>query len=81
MAQCYKHFDLKERTLIYCWRKEHLSLREMARRLRRSHTSISRGSGVGPGSVLNCYTIRGQFQLQRPLLDLGPVKITDKESS
>jgi len=42
MEQSYKHFDHKERTLIYWWRKEHLSLREMARRLRRSHTSISR---------------------------------------
>lgn len=42
MEQCYKHFDHKERTLIYWWRKEHLSLREIARRLRRSHTSISR---------------------------------------
>jgi hypothetical protein len=42
MKQCYRHFDHKERTLIYWWRKEHLSLREIARRLRRSHTSISR---------------------------------------
>jgi len=42
MEQCYKHFDHKERTLIYWWRKETLSLREIARRLRRSHTSVSR---------------------------------------
>lgn len=42
MKQCYRHFDHKERTLIYWWKKEHLSLREIARRLRRSHTSISR---------------------------------------
>ncbi len=42
MEQCYRHFDHKERTLIYWWRKENLSLREIARRLRRSHTSISR---------------------------------------
>ena len=42
MGACYSHFDLKERTLIYWWRKEQLSLREMARRLRRSHTSLSR---------------------------------------
>jgi IS30 family transposase len=42
MEQSYKHFDHQERTLIYWWRKEHLSLREMAQRLRRSHTSISR---------------------------------------
>jgi len=42
MEQCYRHFDHKERTLIYWWRKEQLSLREIGRRLRRSHTSISR---------------------------------------
>ncbi len=42
MEQCYRHFDHKERTLIYWWRKEQLSLREIARRLRRSHASISR---------------------------------------
>jgi len=42
MEQNYKHFDHNERTLIYWWRKEHQSLREMARRLRRSHSSISR---------------------------------------
>ena len=42
MEQCYRHFDHKERTLIYWWRKEKLSLREIARRLRRSHTSVSR---------------------------------------
>ena len=42
MGKSYSHFDHKERTLIYWWRKENLSLRDMARRLRRSHTSISR---------------------------------------
>jgi IS30 family transposase len=42
MGKDYSHFDHKERTLIYWWRKEQLSLREMARRLRRCHTSISR---------------------------------------
>ena len=42
MATSYRHFDHKERTLIYWWRNEQLSLREMARRLRRSHASISR---------------------------------------
>ena len=42
MEQCYRHFDHKERTLIYWWRKEQLSLREIGRRLRRSHTSVSR---------------------------------------
>ena len=42
MPKGYKHFDHKERTLIYWWRKEKLTLRDMAQRLRRSHTSISR---------------------------------------
>jgi IS30 family transposase len=42
MGKNYSHFDHKERTLIYWWQKEHLSLRDMGRRLRRSHTSISR---------------------------------------
>ena len=42
MKQSYTHFDHKERTLIFWWRNEHLSLREIARRLRRSPTSISR---------------------------------------
>ena len=42
MPKRYSHLDQKERTLIYSWRKEHVSLREVARRLRRSHSSISR---------------------------------------
>ena len=42
MPKRYSHLDLKERTLIYWWRKEHLSRREIARRLQRSHASISR---------------------------------------
>ena len=42
MGESYSHFDHKERTLIYWWQKEPLTLREMGRRLRRSHTSISR---------------------------------------
>jgi len=42
MATSYRHFDHKERTLIYWWRKEQVSLREIPRRLKRSHTSISR---------------------------------------
>ncbi|GJL66591.1 MAG: hypothetical protein NPIRA05_15620 [Nitrospirales bacterium] len=42
MGKHDSHFDHKERTLIYWGRKEDLSFREMGRRLRRSHTSISR---------------------------------------
>ena len=42
MGKSYSHLDHKERTLIYWWRKEELSLRDMARRQRRCHTSISR---------------------------------------
>ncbi len=42
MKKCYRHFDHKERTLIYWWRKERLSVLDMAQGLKRSHTSISR---------------------------------------
>ncbi len=42
MEKRYRHIDHKERTLVYWWWKEPLSLREIGRRLRRSHTSISR---------------------------------------
>ncbi|MGB0911841.1 MAG: transposase [Nitrospirales bacterium] len=42
MEKQYRHLDHKERTLIYWWRNEQLTLREIGRRLRRSHTSISR---------------------------------------
>ena len=42
MAKRYRHLDLTERTLIFGWRHEQLSLREIARRLKRSHASISR---------------------------------------
>ncbi|MGP0594294.1 helix-turn-helix domain-containing protein [Nitrospira sp. T9] len=42
MNQRYKHFDQKEPTFIYLWRKKHLSLSEMGRRLLRRHTSIRR---------------------------------------
>ncbi len=42
MTKSDRHFDHKERTLIYWWRKENLSRREIARRLQRSPSSISR---------------------------------------
>jgi len=42
MKQCDRHLDHRERTLIFWWRKEQLNLSEMARCLRRSHTSIRR---------------------------------------
>ena len=42
MTKSYKHFDHKERTLIYWWRKENLSRGEITRRVQRSHSSISR---------------------------------------
>ncbi len=42
MPKPYKHLNHTERTLVYWWLKEPLTLREMGRRLRRSHTSISR---------------------------------------
>jgi len=42
MAIHYTHLDLRERTLIYWWLKDKLSIREMARRLKRHHSTISR---------------------------------------
>ena len=42
MVKQYTHLELKERTLIYWWRKEGLGFREIGRRLKRSHTTISR---------------------------------------
>jgi len=42
MPKRYQHLDLTERTLIAGWRHDLLSLREIARRLQRSHASISR---------------------------------------
>ncbi|MCZ6800763.1 MAG: IS30 family transposase [Nitrospirae bacterium] len=42
MPKNYQHLDLTERILISGWRNEQLSLRTIARRLQRSHASISR---------------------------------------
>jgi len=42
MGKFYSHLEHKERTLIYWWLKDKISIREMARRLRRSHSTISR---------------------------------------
>jgi transposase, IS30 family len=42
MSQCYKHLSHSERTLIYWWLKDNLSIREMGRRMNRSHSTISR---------------------------------------
>lgn len=41
MGKSHSRFDHKERRLIYWWRKEQLSLRDIARRLRPCHSSIS----------------------------------------
>ncbi len=38
----YSHLDKRERTLIKDWHKRDVSLREIGRRLNRSHTTISR---------------------------------------
>ena len=42
MAKNYTHLDSRERYLIYNWRLEGHSLREMGRRLGRNHSTISR---------------------------------------
>lgn len=42
MTTHYSHLNRTERTLIKDWKKQNLSLREIGRRLNRSHTTISR---------------------------------------
>ncbi|MBL4711338.1 MAG: IS30 family transposase [Gammaproteobacteria bacterium] len=42
MGHHYNHLSHQERTLIFYWIKDKVSIREMARRLRRSHTTVSR---------------------------------------
>jgi len=42
MAESYSHLDKTERTLIKDWINQGFSLREIGRRLNRSHTTISR---------------------------------------
>lgn len=43
MGNQYNHLDLSERRCIYYWRHyDDLSIREMARRLGRHHSTISR---------------------------------------
>ncbi len=42
MGKSYSYIDHKERTLIFWWRKEQVSLPDIARRLRQGHSSISR---------------------------------------
>ena len=76
MGQHYKHFNYSERALIYWWRKEHLSLREMGRRLHRSHASISRelrrnlwyGQGYYPRGAQLIYGYRLHDRTTRPRL-------------
>jgi len=42
MSTHYVHLDISERTLIYWWLKDKFSIREMARRLGRNHSTVSR---------------------------------------
>ena len=42
MTTHYSHLNRTERTLIKAWKKQCISLREIGRRLNRSHTTISR---------------------------------------
>ena len=82
MPKRYKHFDHKERTVIYWWRKENLSQREMARRLRRSHASISRelrrnlwcGQRYFPRGAQILYDDRMQQRAPRYRLKSQPVR-------
>ncbi len=42
MTTHYSHLNKTERTLIKDWKNQWFSLREISRRLNRSHTTISR---------------------------------------
>lgn len=76
MTQTYTHLELKERTLIYWWLKEGLSLREIGRRLKRSHTTISRElrrnqwfqQGWFPRGAHMRYCLRLEYRARRFLL-------------
>ena len=82
MTKSYKHFDHKERTLIYWWRKEHLSRREIVRRLQRSPSSISRelrrnlwcGQRYFPRGAQILYDYRVQRRATRYRLKSKPVR-------
>lgn len=70
MGQCYSHLSHEERTLVYWWLKEDLSLREMARRMNRSHTTLSREIRRNKWFAKQDYYPRGaqqtyQWRLQR----------------
>lgn len=73
MAKPYAHLELRERTLIYWWLKEDLSLREIGKRLNRSHTTISRelkrnpwfAQGWFPRGAQEIYRYRMRQRAQR----------------
>ena len=82
MGKSYRHLDYTERALIYWWRKEQLSLRAIARRLQRSHASISRelkrhlwcGLHYYPRGAQILYTYRLERRVQRDRLKSQPVR-------
>ena len=82
MGKSYRHLDYTERALIYWWRKEQLSLRAIARRLQRSHASISRelkrhlwcGLHYYPRGAQILYTYRLERRVQRDRLKSQSVR-------
>ncbi|MBL4818061.1 MAG: IS30 family transposase [Deltaproteobacteria bacterium] len=70
MGQKYNHLNHSERTLIFWWKKDKLSIREMARRMKRSHTTISRELRRNYWLPNDGYSARGaqeryEFRLKR----------------
>jgi IS30 family transposase len=60
MVRQFHHLTLEEREKIFVWKQTHISLREIGRRLGRSHTSISRELKInktGIGKQSRDYTL------------------------
>jgi IS30 family transposase len=74
MGKKYSHLNHSERTLIFWWKKDKLSAREIARRMKRSHTTISRelrrnywlpNDGYSARSAQECYEYRLKHRARR----------------
>ena len=82
MTTPYKHLELSERTLIFWWLKDGLSLREIGRRLNRSHTTISRelnrnkwfAQGWFPRGAQTLYRYRLEYRARRFRLKTLPIR-------
>ena len=69
MGKCYSHINKTERTLIKLWHGQALSIREIARRLGRHHSSISRELRRNLWCGLHYYIRSAQMFYERRLRD------------